>query len=250
MSTNTCSSCGAAATCSSKRGWKQLFSHVCFRNGESKEKQEMITMYRLDCISKDLKGFFYCQFILQPRVSTYDAPDSWKTFRGLPLLASLGSHATWDTADLKMNDFTCPQGSSQHTHNLLYIRHDRCSVQFSSVAQSCPTLCDPMNRSTPGLPVHHHLLEVTQTHVHRVCDAIQPGATQTHLWNAMGVKTSDQLGKMKKALWRDQPHKMSRIQERKRNAWQWSGGKSGFITRRGSQGWKGNLETEYKGPQV
>ena len=48
------------------------------------------------------------------------------------------------------------------------------SVQFSSVAQSCPTLCDPMNHSTPGLPVHHHLLEFTQTHVHRVSDAIQP----------------------------------------------------------------------------
>ena len=49
-----------------------------------------------------------------------------------------------------------------------------CSVQFSSVAQSCPTLCNPMNRSSPGLPVHHHLLEFTQTHAHRVSDAIQP----------------------------------------------------------------------------
>ena len=48
------------------------------------------------------------------------------------------------------------------------------SVQFSSLAQSCPTLCNPMNRSTPGLPVHHQLLEFTQTHVHRVADAIQP----------------------------------------------------------------------------
>ena len=48
------------------------------------------------------------------------------------------------------------------------------SVQFSPVAQSCLTLCDPMNRSTPGLPVHHHLPEFTQTHVHRVGDAIQP----------------------------------------------------------------------------
>ena len=48
------------------------------------------------------------------------------------------------------------------------------SVQFSSVNQSCPTLCDPMNCSTPGLPVHHHLLEFTQTYVHRVGDAIQP----------------------------------------------------------------------------
>ena len=48
------------------------------------------------------------------------------------------------------------------------------SVQFSSVAQSCPTLCDPMNRSTPGFPVHHQLPEFTQTHVHRVGNAIQP----------------------------------------------------------------------------
>ena len=46
--------------------------------------------------------------------------------------------------------------------------------QFSSVTQSCPTLCDPMNCSTPGLPVHHQLQEFTQTHVHRVSDAIQP----------------------------------------------------------------------------
>ena len=46
--------------------------------------------------------------------------------------------------------------------------------QFSSVAQSCPTLCNPMNCSTPGLPVHHQLPEFTQTHIHRVSDAIQP----------------------------------------------------------------------------
>ena len=48
------------------------------------------------------------------------------------------------------------------------------SVQFSSPARSCPTLCNPMNRSMPGLPVHHQLPEFTQTHVHRVSDAIQP----------------------------------------------------------------------------
>ena len=48
------------------------------------------------------------------------------------------------------------------------------SVQFSSVTQLCPTLCDPMNHITSGLPVHHHLPEFTQTHVHRVGDAIQP----------------------------------------------------------------------------
>ena len=46
--------------------------------------------------------------------------------------------------------------------------------QVRSVAQSCPTLCDPMNRSTPGLPVHYQLPEFTETHVQRVSDAIQP----------------------------------------------------------------------------
>ena len=46
--------------------------------------------------------------------------------------------------------------------------------KISSAAQSCPTLCDPMNRSTPGLPVHHQLPEFTQSHVHQVGDAIQP----------------------------------------------------------------------------
>ena len=50
----------------------------------------------------------------------------------------------------------------------------RKNIQFSSVAQSCPTLCDPMNHSTPGLPVHHQILESTQTHVHCLSDAIQP----------------------------------------------------------------------------
>ena len=48
------------------------------------------------------------------------------------------------------------------------------SVRFSPVAQSCPTLCNPMNHSTPGLPVHHQLPEFTQTHVHRVSEAVQP----------------------------------------------------------------------------
>ena len=54
----------------------------------------------------------------------------------------------------------------------MYIYKVFSSVQFSSVAQSCLTLCNPMNRSTPGLPVHHQLPKYTQTHVHRVGDAI------------------------------------------------------------------------------
>ena len=51
---------------------------------------------------------------------------------------------------------------------------DKATLQFSSVTQSCPTLCNPMNHSMPGLAVHHHLPEFTQTHVHQVRDAIQP----------------------------------------------------------------------------
>ena len=58
----------------------------------------------------------------------------------------------------------------KRTWNILQDR----SHQFSSVVQSCPTLCDPMNCSMPGLPVHHQLPEFTQTHAHRVSDAVQP----------------------------------------------------------------------------
>jgi len=66
--------------------------------------------------------------------------------------------------------------------------------QIRSVAESCPTLCDPMNRSTPGLLVHHQLPEFTQTHVHRVSDAIQQGVnkyqykqwTEPHRWKEPG----------------------------------------------------------------
>ena len=47
-------------------------------------------------------------------------------------------------------------------------------VQFNSVAQSCPALCDPMDCTTPGFPIHHQLLEFNKTHVHLVGDAIQP----------------------------------------------------------------------------
>ena len=70
------------------------------------------------------------------------------------------SHLTWKESFHKRTEFSCP---SQDIH-----------AQFSSVAQSCPILCDPMNRSTPDLPVHHQLTEFTQVPVHRVGDAIQP----------------------------------------------------------------------------
>ena len=65
------------------------------------------------------------------------------------------------------------QMANKHMKNAQHCSLFR-SVQFISVAQLCLTLCDPLNRSTPGLPVHHQLLEFTQTHIHRVGDAIQP----------------------------------------------------------------------------
>ena len=58
--------------------------------------------------------------------------------------------------------------------------HMRRSESESEITQSCPTLCDPMNRSTPGLPGHHHLPEFTLTHFHRVRDAIQPSHPLCH----------------------------------------------------------------------
>ena len=67
---------------------------------------------------------------------------------------------------------SCEDDEKRPTWCLVFVSIS--SVQFISVAQSCLTPCDPMNRSSPGLPVHHHLPEFTQTHVHRVRDAIQP----------------------------------------------------------------------------
>ena len=104
-------------------------------------------------------------------------------------LSSLTRDWTWATAHCRILT-TRPPGSSQELfclieiwliHNVVLVSGIQqsdlvihLSDQIRSVAQSCPTLCDPMNRSTPGLPVHHQLPEFTETHVHRVCDAIQP----------------------------------------------------------------------------
>ena len=66
----------------------------------------------------------------------------------------------------------CLPGLSSQKY--LRIKRQSVSQSVSSVTQSCPTLWDSMNRSTPGLPVHHHLPEFTQTHIHRVGDAMQP----------------------------------------------------------------------------
>ena len=67
-----------------------------------------------------------------------------------------------------------PRQKSSHLLMQVYDRVDFSSAHFSSVTWLCPTLCNPMDCSTPDLPVHHQLPEFTQTHVHRVGDAIQP----------------------------------------------------------------------------
>ena len=84
---------------------------------------------------------------------------------------SLVCYSPWGCRRVRQN-----QESKQQQHALLIRIKPNFSesVQFSLVAQSCLTLCDPMNHSMPGLPVHHQLPEFTQTHVHRVSDTIQP----------------------------------------------------------------------------
>ena len=67
-----------------------------------------------------------------------------------------------------------PSWMSEKEHTITFIFKENMPYQYSLVTQLCPTLCDPMDCSTPGLPVHHQLPEFTQTHVHRVGDAIQP----------------------------------------------------------------------------
>ena len=82
-------------------------------------------------------------------------------------------------------------------------------IQFSSVTQSCPTLCDPMNRSTPGLPVHHYLPEFTQTHVHRVRDAIQP----SHPLSSPSPPAPNPSQHQSLFQWVNYPHEVAKVLE-------------------------------------
>ena len=102
-------------------------------------------------------------------------PQSRSQFRISPLLQWKNTLATQKCWQFFV--FFPKRWTKQKWALLLFSGHSNVTssqIQFSSVAQSCSTLCDPMNRSTPGLPVHHQLPEFTQTHVHRVSDAIQP----------------------------------------------------------------------------
>ena len=94
--------------------------------------------------------------------------------------ASLSITNSWGLLKLMCIESVMPSSHLILCHSLLFLPSifpasgSFRSDQIRSVAQSCLTLCDPMNCSTPGLPVHHHLPEFTQTHIHRVSDAIQP----------------------------------------------------------------------------
>ena len=87
------------------------------------------------------------------------------------LFADLFFHVVWQALKTFLS-FKLLCQASEKIHITPFCRQWKRDI--SSVDQSCPTLCNPMNRSTPGLPVHHQLLELIQTHVHRVSDAIQP----------------------------------------------------------------------------
>ena len=82
------------------------------------------------------------------------------------------------------------------------------SFQFSSVTQWCPTLCNPMNRSTPGLPVHQQLPEFTQTHVHWISDAIQPSHPLSSPSPAFNLSQHQGLFK-----WVSSSHQVARVLE-------------------------------------
>ena len=95
------------------------------------------------------------------------------------------------------------------TNQIQYVKRIIHRDQFSSVAQSCPTLCDPMNRSTPGLPVHHQLPESTQTHVHCVGDAIQPSHPLSPP-SPPALNLSQHQGVFQ---WVSSPHQMAKVLE-------------------------------------
>ena len=83
------------------------------------------------------------------------------------------------------------------------------SQSVSSVAQSCLTLCDPMNHSTPGLPVHHQLPELTQIHVHRVSDAIQP----SHPWSSLSPPAPNPSQHQSLFQWVNSSHEVAKVLE-------------------------------------
>ena len=92
------------------------------------------------------------------------------------------------------------------------------STQFSSVAQLCPTLCDPINRSMPGLLVYHQLLEFTQTHVHQVSDAIQP----SHPLSSPSLPAPNPSQHQGLFQWVNSLHEVGKVLEFQHQSFQWT----------------------------
>ena len=92
------------------------------------------------------------------------------------------------------------------------------NIQFSSVAQSCLTLCDPMNHSTPGLAVHHQLPEFSQTHVHRVSDAIQP----SHPLSSPSPPAPNSSQHHGVFQWVNSSHEVAKVLEFQLQSFQWT----------------------------
>ena len=102
-----------------------------------------------------------------------------------------------------------PETSPQTYESLLVcVCAFMCMLQFSSVTQSCLTLCDPVNHSTPGLPVRHQLAESTQTHVHRISDAIQPSHPLSSPSPALNLSQHQGLFK-----WVSSSHQVAKVLE-------------------------------------
>ena len=126
-------------------------------------------------LTSQISNYCLYSFCLMPCLKEMGIPDPFTC-----LLRNLhaGQEATVRTGHETMEWFQIGkevhQGCILSLCLLTYMQNQSVSQSISSVAQSCPTLYDPMNHSTPGLPVHHQLPELTQTHVHRVGDAIQP----------------------------------------------------------------------------
>ena len=133
---------------------KYIWSNVLFKGDVS------LLLFCVDDLSIGVSGMLKCRTVITVAFSLY-VVNTCFTYLSTTCCCSVAmSYPTL------CNPMDCSIPGFPVLHYLL--------VQFSSVAQSCLTLCDPMNCSTPGLPVLHYLPEFTQTHVHRVSDAIQP----------------------------------------------------------------------------
>ena len=104
------------------------------------------------------------------RVRLFATP--WTVAYQAPWSVEFSRQEYWSGLPCPSPERIFPTQGLNRNNSIYFLRSS--SVQFISVAQSSPTLCDPMNCSMPGLPVHQQLLEFTQTHIHRVSDAIQP----------------------------------------------------------------------------